>query len=99
MRETFVRDFGREFFIIQLLINSGEDAIRDAFVRFVRPQPVKIAVSVVPKGERVRSRYKFEDYGNSAIRPAARVTSFPPDYLADGEGEGLCWQRVSFLHR
>lgn len=36
------------------------------------------------KGERVRSRYKFEDYGNSAIRAATRVTSFPPDYLADG---------------
>lgn len=28
----------------------GEDAVRDAFVRFVRPQPVKIAVSVVSKG-------------------------------------------------
>lgn len=72
----------------------GKDAARDAFVRFVRPQPVKIAVSVVSKGERVRSRYKFEDYGNSAIRAATRVTSFPWDYLADGEGGGLCWQRI-----
>lgn len=31
----------------------GKDAARDAFVRFVRPRPVKIAVSVVSKGERV----------------------------------------------
>lgn len=30
------------------------------------------------------------------IRAATRVTSFPPDYLANGEGGELCWQRVSF---
>jgi len=50
------------------------------------------------RGELENARYKFEESGNSAIRAARAtgVTSFPPDYLANGEGGGSCWQRVSF---
>lgn len=68
---------------------------RCLFVRFVRPQTVKIAALVSSprsgeKGPGACSRYKFEDSGNSAIRAATRVTSFPPDYLANGEGAEDC---------
>jgi len=42
------REFTLRFFSCGVAIDKrGEDAARDAFVHFVRPQPVKIAVSVV----------------------------------------------------
>jgi len=88
-RASLRSGFTRVFHVVWLSISAARIHSRCFCTACPAAESKDSGFSILSKGE-TRSRYKFEVSSNSAIRAATRVTSFPPDYLADGESREDC---------